>query len=81
MKVSRAKKIRLAFAQKVCGLTIRQCTYHDDGETAFPVIELSDGSCILIQGDDECNGAGVPVFYGSDDSEIVWFNVASGGEA
>jgi hypothetical protein len=70
-KKTMKQKVAGQFAALVCGRKIVSCSYHDDGEASFPVLELSDGSCILIQSDDECNAAGVPVCFSKEEDRGV----------
>ena len=65
--MSNRKKIEAEFAKRVFGKKIVTVSYQGDGGNLFPVIELDDGSAILIQRDDECNGAGVPVHFSTND--------------
>ena len=78
--MNKKKKIAGEFAALVCGRKIVSCSYHDDGEAAFPLLELSDGSRIIIQSDDEGNGAGVPVCFSAREDRIVCMWQVEGGE-
>ena len=66
--MSNAEKIAAEFSLRVVGKTIKSVRYQSNryDECSFPVIELSDGSVILVQGDDEGNNAGVPVHMPAD---------------
>jgi len=58
------KRLANAFCEGVAGRRITHAYY--DEMNAMPVIMLDDGTGIVIQGDDEGNGAGVPVHVSGD---------------
>ena len=61
------KRLQDAFAEKVHGKKILSAFYERSGGDFYPIIELEGGACLVIQRDDECNGAGVPVYFDSQD--------------